>query len=64
MKIQLSLSPDQSEAFTESLSHYFPGADRKEQVTSYLVGCVDALIAAAERGESIIAPLQLVRFEQ
>ena len=64
MKITLSLSQDQAEAFTESLSHYYPGADRKEQVTSYLLGCVDALIASAAKGESIIAPLRLVRFEQ
>jgi hypothetical protein len=64
MKIQFTLSHDQAEAFRESLSHYFPGPDRKEQVTTFLAGCVEALIAAAAKGESINAPFQLVRFEQ
>jgi hypothetical protein len=64
MKISISLNQDQAEAFTESLSHYFPCPDRKEQVTTFLTSCVDALIASAAKGESITAPLALVQFEQ
>ena len=60
-KITLSLNPDQADAFAASLDYYYAGADRKEQTDTFLYSCVDALIAAAANGESVIAPLQLVR---
>ena len=52
MTINLSLDPDQSDAFTASLKHYFGDSTAE----GFLERCVDNLIEVAAKGEFIRSP--------
>ena len=58
MKIHLELDSDRSDAFAASLNHYYPGCEGMAE--TFLTACVDSLIEAAAKDESVVAPIHIV----
>jgi hypothetical protein len=54
--INLTLHPDQAEAFAASLRYFFGDDGEAPNVAGFLERCVDNLIEAAAKGEFLVSP--------